>query len=74
MNWLSLIFLALRYLPDLVKLVREIIGIIQKTKDPTISRMQMRELRRGLRAATDLGDYSGLEAMLEDLREKEKRG
>ncbi len=66
--------MALRYLPDLVKLIKEVIGLIQKTKNPEMSRMQMRQLRRSLRAAKDLGDYSGLEAQLEALKKTIEKG
>lgn len=70
MNWLSLIFLALRYLPEIIKVVAAIVALINGLKDKREAKIEMRKLRHNVHVAKESKDFSGLEAQLADLKKK----
>lgn len=70
MNWLSLIFLALRYLPEIIKVVAAIVALINGLKDKREAKIEMRKLRHNVQVAKESKDFSGLESQLADLKKK----
>lgn len=67
MNWISLIFLVLRYLPTLISLVREILEAIGTINDPEAKKAAGLELKAAVKEARKLGNRRPLRNLLNKL-------
>lgn len=73
MSWLSIILFVITNLPTLLRLVREIIDLINQIKDPKEKALARSELGLAVKVARQ-GDKRPLRVLFERLQQRADRG
>jgi hypothetical protein len=70
MGFLQIIFFVITNLPTIIKLVRDLIGLISQIRNGKERNEMMAELRHGVKSAKMSGNFEPLERLHERLKAK----